>query len=52
MQKLGTSLGAAVGHYNNAHKQLARVDKDVVKIAGGTESIDPLLLDKPTEDER
>lgn len=51
MQKLGTSLGAAVGHYNNAHKQLARVDKDVVKIAGGTESIDPLLLDKPTEGE-
>lgn len=50
MQKLGTSLGAAVGHYNNAHKQLARVDKDVIKIAGGAESIDPLLLDKPTTD--
>lgn len=48
MQKLGTSLGATVGHYNNAHKQLARVDKDVVKISGGVESIDPLLLDKPT----
>ncbi|HMS92842.1 MAG TPA: DNA recombination protein RmuC [Candidatus Saccharibacteria bacterium] len=48
MQKLGTSLGATVGHYNNAHKQLARVDKDVVKISGGAESIDPLLLDKPT----
>lgn len=51
MQKLGTSLGAAVGHYNNAHKQLARVDKDVVKIAGGNEAIDPLLLDKPQQDE-
>ena len=50
MQKLGTSLGAAVGHYNNAHKQLARVDKDVVKISGGNESIDPLLIDKPTAD--
>lgn len=50
MQKLGTSLGATVGHYNNAHKQLARVDKDVVKISGGAESIDPLLLDKPTSD--
>lgn len=47
MQKLGTSLGATVGHYNNAHKQLARVDKDVVKIAGGEEKIDALLLDKP-----
>lgn len=51
MQKLGTSLGATVGHYNNAHKQLTRVDKDVVKIAGGAETIDPLLLDKPHEDE-
>lgn len=50
MQKLGTSLGASIGHFNNAHKQLARVDKDVVKIAGGRESIDPLLLDKPTEE--
>lgn len=51
MQKLGTSLGATVGHYNSAHKQLTRVDKDVVKIAGGAESIEPLLLDKPHEDE-
>ncbi len=52
MQKLGTSLGATVGHYNNAHKQLARVDKDIVKIAGSTiASIDPLLLDKPTHEE-
>lgn len=51
MQKLGTSLGATVGHYNNAHKQLTRVDKDVVKIAGGNESVEPLLIDKPREDE-
>lgn len=51
MQKLGSSLGASIGHYNNAHKQLARVDKDVVKIAGGSETIEPLLLNKPQEDE-
>lgn len=51
IQKLGTSLGATVGHYNNAHKQLQRVDKDVVKIAGGNETIEPLLLDKPIQDE-
>lgn len=51
MQKLGTSLGATVGHYNNAHKQLSRVDRDVVKITSGTESIDPLLLDRPTKDD-
>lgn len=51
MQKLGTSLGASVGHFNSAHKQLARVDKDVVKISGKAESIEPLSLDKPTQDE-
>ncbi len=48
MQKVGNSLGATVGHFNNAHKELGRVDKDVVKIAGGNEQIEPLLLDKPT----
>jgi DNA recombination protein RmuC len=50
MQKLGNSLGATVGHYNSAHKELARVDKDVVKIAGGNSTMEPLLLDKPKAD--
>lgn len=47
MQKVGNSLSATVGHFNNAHKELGRVDKDVVKIAGGNAEIEPLLLDKP-----
>ncbi len=51
MQKVGSSLGATVGHFNNAHKELGRVDKDVVKIAGGNTEIEPLLLDKPAQDE-
>lgn len=50
MTRLGTSLGATVGHYNNAHKQLSKVDKDVVKITSGTESIEPLLLEKPNQE--
>ena len=29
MQKLGSSLGTTVGHYNNAHKELKKIDKDV-----------------------
>jgi len=33
MQKLGNSLGTTVNHYNNAHKELKKVDKDVLKIA-------------------
>lgn len=46
-KKIGTSLGATVGHYNNASKELGRIDKDVVKIAGGDAVLEPLLLDKP-----
>jgi DNA recombination protein RmuC len=51
MQKLGKSLGVTVGHYNDAHKELGKVDKDVVKIAGAETGVDPLLLDKPRDDE-
>ncbi|MDB5176824.1 MAG: hypothetical protein JWN75_492 [Candidatus Saccharibacteria bacterium] len=51
MQKLGNSLGTSVSHFNSAHKELGKVDKDIVKIAGSNSSVEPLLLDKPTSDE-
>lgn len=52
MQKLGNALGTTVNHYNAAHKELGKVDKDVVKITGTDgSSVDPLLLDKPQRDE-
>jgi DNA recombination protein RmuC len=47
MHKLGNSLGTTVNHYNNAHKELKKIDKDVVKIAGAEEVVDPMLLEKP-----
>ncbi|HEY0965513.1 MAG TPA: DNA recombination protein RmuC [Candidatus Saccharimonadales bacterium] len=50
MQKLGASLGTTVNHYNNAHKELGKVDKDIVKIAEREQSVDPLLLDKPSDE--
>lgn len=50
MQKLGSTLGTAVGHYNNAHKSLGHMDKDVVKIAHTDASVESLLLDRPSED--
>lgn len=50
MQKLGNSLGTTVNHYNSAHKELSKVDKDVIKIAGSEQSVDPLMLDKPNQD--
>lgn len=49
--RLGNSLKATVGHYNNAHKELGRVDKDVIKIAGGNAQVEPLLLDRPNKEE-
>jgi DNA recombination protein RmuC len=51
MQKLGTALGLTVNHFNTAHKELKKVDKDVVKIAGGDTKVEPILLDKPNLDE-
>jgi len=51
MGKLGKSLGTTVGHYNNAHKELGKIDTDVTKIAGNNKSIEPLLIDKPQQDE-
>lgn len=51
MQKLGGSLGTTVGHFNTAHKELKKIDKDIVKIAGTAPSVEPLLIDRPQKDE-
>lgn len=51
MQKLGTSLGTTVNHYNTAHKELKKVDKDIVKISKTSPAVEPLILDKPQADE-
>lgn len=49
MHKLGGTLATTVNHYNNAHKELGKIDKDVVKIAKSDPSVEPLLLDKPLD---
>lgn len=51
MQKLGNSLSTSVNHYNAAHKELGKMDKDVVKIADTTPSVEPLILDRPTQED-
>ncbi|MBC7459593.1 DNA recombination protein RmuC [Candidatus Saccharibacteria bacterium] len=51
MGKLGNSLGTTVNHYNNAHKELAKIDTDVTKIAGNNKSVEALLIDKPQTDD-
>ncbi|MCL2094946.1 DNA recombination protein RmuC [Candidatus Saccharibacteria bacterium] len=47
MVKLGNSLGTTVNHFNAAHKEVGKIDKDVVRIAGGEVRVEPLQLDKP-----
>ena len=49
MNKLGKSLGTTVNHYNAAHKELGKIDKDVIKIAETSPAVEPLLVDKPSE---
>jgi len=48
-RKLGGHLGTTVSTYNLASKELAKIDKDVVKLSGGETKIDSMLLDKPQE---
>ena len=47
MKKLGDHLGTTVGSYNKAGKEFEKLDKDVVKIAGGKSEIKIKQLEKP-----
>ncbi len=51
MHKLGGSLGTTVNHYNAAHKELKKIDKDVVKIAETSPAVEPLVLDRPAQED-
>ncbi len=51
MQKLGGSLGTTVNHFNNAHKELKKVDKDIVRITEKSPGVEPALLSKPQLDD-
>ena len=48
-EKVGNSLGTTVNHYNQASKELGKVDKDVVKISGESIEHEQLVLDKPVK---
>jgi DNA recombination protein RmuC len=51
MNKLGNSLGTTVNHFNTAHKELKKIDKDVVKISHTVPVIEPVIVDKPLLDD-
>ncbi|MFA6146248.1 MAG: DNA recombination protein RmuC [Patescibacteria group bacterium] len=50
MKKLGNNLGTTVGMYNQAYKEFKKIDKDITRIAGGKSGVDPLELEKPSND--
>lgn len=45
--KLGASLGTTINHFNASNKELKKVDKDVMRIAGTGIDIETIALDKP-----
>ncbi len=47
MKKLGNNLGTTVNSYNSASKELAKIDKDVLKITGENAGIEPMALEQP-----
>lgn len=51
MAKLGNHMETAVSTYNKAHKEFSKIDKDVVKIAGGKSDIEVKEIEGPTLDE-
>ncbi len=50
MTKMGKSLSTTVNHYNDSYRELGKIDKDVVKIAGGEVKTSSELIDKPRTD--
>ena len=46
-KKLGISLGTVVNHYTAGTKELAKIDKDVLRITGESVQIDLPSVNKP-----
>lgn len=48
--KVGNSLSATVGHFNNASRELGKIDKDIVKIGGGEVVLEVAEVERPKLD--
>ena len=49
--KLGNALSTVVNHYNSSNKELKKIDKDVLRIAGASPELSLLEIDKPKLEE-
>ncbi len=50
LKKLGNNLSTTVNSYNNAYKEFSKIDKDVVRIAGGEKTVEAIQIERPTLD--
>lgn len=50
MHKLGGTLSTTVNHFNTAHGELAKMDKDIYRITEDSSGVDPLKLERPEKD--
>ncbi|MCL4399675.1 DNA recombination protein RmuC [Patescibacteria group bacterium] len=51
MKKLGNNLGTTVNMYNSAYKELGKIDKDVLKITGNSNKMEPSSVEGPEDNE-
>lgn len=51
MKKLGGHLGTSVSMYNQAYKELTKIDKDIMRVSGSAPGIEIQQLSKPEEEE-
>jgi DNA recombination protein RmuC len=51
IKKVGNALNTTVNHFNTAHREFKKIDKDVIKIAGGDSKIEAMLIDKPNSED-
>jgi len=51
MKKLGNHLGTSVSMYNQAYKELGKVDKDVLRITGESVGIEQTAIEAPKDEE-
>lgn len=49
LKSLGKNLTTTVNQYNLASKEFGKIDKDVLRITGESNTIETLLIEKPAE---
>jgi len=51
LEKLGNNLCTTVNTYNTAAKEFKKIDKDVIKIAGGESTVEVMQIDRPVRED-